>query len=80
MTFFTLSTLVLNFFLSIGKTKLVFVALLAAVGQIAGIWFYHDSLFSVIQISTVVSVFFFVILLLYFGFENRMSILTNKKL
>src|SRR5260221_12658400 len=79
MTFFTLSTLVLNFFLSIGKTKLVYVAFLAAVAQVLGIWFYHDSLFSVIQISTVVSVLFFVTLLLYFGFENRMSIFTTKK-
>jgi O-antigen/teichoic acid export membrane protein len=76
MTFFTLSSLVLNFFLSIGKTKLVFVALFAAVAQIAGIWFYHDSLFSVIQISTVVSVLFFVTLLLYFGITSKLD--TNK--
>lgn len=77
MTFFTLSTLVLNFFLSIGKTKLVLVALLAAVAQIAGIWMYHDSLFSVIQISTVVSVFFFVTLLLYFGITSRIQALSK---
>jgi O-antigen/teichoic acid export membrane protein len=73
MTFFTLSTLVLNFFLSIGKTKLVFVALLAAVAQITGIWLYHDSLSSVIQISTVVSALFFVILLLYFGITSKID-------
>jgi O-antigen/teichoic acid export membrane protein len=63
---FTLASLILNFYLSIGKTKLISIVVLSALAQIIGIWFYHDSLQSTITVSILCSLFFFGSLALYF--------------
>lgn len=66
MTLFTLAYFLTNFFLSIGKTEVVLLPVVAALFQITGIWLYHGSLLNVIEVS-LVSVFVLLIsLLIYF--------------
>src|SRR3989304_10262541 len=49
---FTLDLLIVNFYLSIGKTKAVpYLILLSALVQAVGIWFFHNSLVQVIGVS-----------------------------
>lgn len=61
----TLSFTIINFHLSLRQTKVVLFPLLAALGQIVGIWSFHNSLFSVIMVSVIVSGFLLISLLLY---------------
>lgn len=65
ITFFTLSSLVINYGLSLGKVKVVFFPLIAALAQIIMIWFYHTSLYSVILISAVIAALLLLVLLIY---------------
>lgn len=65
ITFFTLSALVINYGLSLGKVKVVFFPLIAALAQIIMIWFYHTSLYSVILISAVIAALLLLALLIY---------------
>ncbi len=51
MTLFTIASLFLSFQLSLGKTWVVIIPLVAATAQMILIWFYHDSLKGVIFIS-----------------------------
>ncbi|MBI4157235.1 oligosaccharide flippase family protein, partial [Candidatus Woesebacteria bacterium] len=64
-----LSSLFLNFFVSLGKTKIVFVALAAATLQIAGIYFFHGDLKTVILVSISAVSVLFLLLLLYSIYE-----------
>lgn len=64
-TFFTLANLLMSFYLSIGKIKCVFVSLIAAIVQVILIWYFHQSLISVIQISTYVAMGMLIILAIY---------------
>lgn len=66
MALFTLSSLMVNFFLSVGKTYVVLISLTAAVSQAVLIFFFHSSLFQVITISMGISSLLLVILLLYY--------------
>lgn len=70
---FTLASLLLNFYLSIGKTKIISVAVITALSQVIGIWFYHESLLQVISVSILSSLFFFICLAVYFFKETRQS-------
>ena len=70
---FTLSSLFLNYFLSKGTTKVVYLGLLAAIIQIVGIWLFHESILQVISVSIWVSLILLVSLLLYFWYETRLS-------
>ena len=69
MSVYTISYLILNFFLSLGKTRVAIFALIASAIQIFGIWIYHGDLQTVIRVSTVASLFLMVSLVLYF-FSN----------
>lgn len=51
MVLFTLASLVVSFYLSIGKTKVVVLYFLSAIVQIIGIWIYHEDFLSVIKVS-----------------------------
>lgn len=51
MCIYTLSSLIINYYLSIGKTKVVILPVLAAIAQVGGIWVYHHSLQEVIIVS-----------------------------
>ena len=65
ITLFTLSSLLINFNLSLGRTKLVLFPLLAALAQVVIIWAYHATLFNVIIISTVLTSLLLASLLVY---------------
>lgn len=68
---FTLASLLLNYYLSTGKTLVVYFSLIASVGQIIGIWLFHESLFSVLIVSIAVAALLLFSLLVYFGYENK---------
>lgn len=80
MTLFTLSSLIINFSLSLGRTKVVVLPLIAAIAQIVLIWLFHKTLFEVVLVSTCVTALLLVLLLIYssYGskayFNNRPSI------
>ena len=65
MTLFTLSSLLINFNLSLGRTKVVILPLFAAIIQVVAIWFYHQTLFIIILLSTSVTALLLVLLLIY---------------
>lgn len=62
---FTLSVLLINFGLSLGRIKIVILPLLAAGLQIMLIIFFHQSLFSVVFVSTLVAALLLASLLIY---------------
>lgn len=70
MSLFTISSLLVSYGLSIGKTRIVFFPLIASLIQISVIWFYHQSLFTVILISILVSALLLLSLLIYLSFEK----------
>lgn len=65
ITLFTLSSLLVNYSLSLGKTKVVLLPLLAASLQIIGILLFHQSLYTVISISIIVTALLLLSLLIY---------------
>lgn len=66
ITIFTLSVLFLNFFLAIGKVKVVIVPVVTALLQVAGILLFHSSLVEVIGVSLICSGILFTCLLSYY--------------
>lgn len=73
ITFFTLSSLIINYSLSLGKTKVVVFPAIAALFQIVLIWFFHESLSSIIFISIIISALLLVALFIYSIYENRVQ-------
>ena len=67
--FYTLSNLIVNFFLSIGKLKIVIIPILAALIQILVIWTNHDSITEIIQISFYTTLTMFILLIGYTGYN-----------
>ena len=67
---FTLSSLFLNYFLSKGTTKVVYLGLIAAIFQIVGIYFFHKDLQEVISVSIWISLILLASLLIYFGYDS----------
>lgn len=65
MGLFTLSSLYINYGLSLGKTSIVFLPLLAAILQIILILLFHQTLFLVVFVSIIVSALLLVSLLIY---------------
>ncbi|TSC88557.1 MAG: Capsular polysaccharide biosynthesis protein [Microgenomates group bacterium Gr01-1014_7] len=80
MTLFTFSSLLINFHLSLNRTKVVVLPLLAAIAQIAAIWFYHQSLFDVILVSIIVTALLLVSLLIYSTYGNKFNISNSSRL
>lgn len=66
MTMLSLAMLLTQFFLSINKTKPVYLFVLAAVSQAVLIWFFHSSLLMVIQLSILTSSLLVFVLSVYF--------------
>lgn len=64
-SFYSLSSLLLNFYISIKKIKIIVLPVLAAFFQIVFIYFFHQSLLNIILISIVINALLFVGLLLY---------------
>ena len=65
ISLFTLSSILINYSLSLGKTSIVILPLIAALAQIIMIWFFHQSLFIVILISIIVNALLLMSLLIY---------------
>ena len=66
-----LAVLFTQFYLSIGKTKVVFLFCLAALLQAILIWFIHPTLLMVIQVSILSATLLMVALLVYFPYHKR---------
>ena len=67
--FYTLSNLLVNFFLSIGKVKVVVLPLIFAIAQGVIIWFYHKNITEIIHVSLFTTLALFVCLSLYTGYN-----------
>lgn len=70
--FYTLSNILVNFSLSLGRTKVVRLPLLTAILQILALWFWHGSMLQVIQVSLVLTMVLFFALAVYLGY-NRLQ-------
>lgn len=70
ISFFTLSTLLINYGLSLGKSRIVILPLGAAITQIILIWLFHQSLYFVILESTLVCSLLLLLLLIYLSFSK----------
>ena len=66
LSLYSLSFLMVNFFLSLGKTKIVFLPVAAGFLQIVFIFFFHQNIFQIILISMILTTCLFLGLLLYF--------------
>lgn len=73
MTLFTLSSLLLNYFLSLGKVRVFILPLLAATFQVIGILLFHDSLRTVVNISIFATALLFISLLIYLSYANKIN-------
>jgi O-antigen/teichoic acid export membrane protein len=73
ITLFTLSFLIINYGLSLGRTSVVIFPLIAATAQIIMIWFFHKTLFEVIIISIVISALLLISLLTFAIWQRQGS-------
>lgn len=70
--FYTLSNILVNFSLSLGRTKIIWLPLLTAILQILVLWYWHGSMLQVIQVSLVLTVILFFACAIYLGY-NRLQ-------
>lgn len=70
MGLLTLANLFIQYYLSIGKTKIVSLFAIAAILQIALIWFIHPNLQTVIKMSTISAALLTTSLLVYFPYHH----------
>ncbi len=75
--FYTLSYLLVNFFLSLGRVKIVIFPLIASLVQVPAIWIFHKNISQVIQISLVLAGLLFFSLLVYLGY-NQLAVRRSK--
>lgn len=73
ISFFSLSSLLINVCLASDKTKAWIPAIFATVSQLLLVWFYHDTLLSVIYINLGVSISLFLALLVYYSYDKSLS-------
>lgn len=71
MSLLSLSMLLVQFYLSLGKTKIVGLFAFAAILQIILIWFFHANLQMVIQMSIISVALLLLGLLVYFPYHRR---------
>lgn len=74
ITFFTLSSLFISYYLSLNRVSVVMLPLFAAIAQIIGIWLFHRSLFEVILVSCIVTGMLLILLLIYSAYGSKFSI------
>ncbi|OGE33561.1 hypothetical protein A3J19_02365 [Candidatus Daviesbacteria bacterium RIFCSPLOWO2_02_FULL_41_8] len=74
ISFFTLSTLLVSYSLSVGRTSVVIFPLIGAVAQIIGIWFFHISLFEVVLVSCIVTGVLLALLLIYSAYGSKVGV------
>lgn len=71
--FYTLSSLLVNYYLSIGRVKVVCLPMLFALMQVVLIFIYHNSLFQVIMMSLMSSSLLLISLFVYFAYVYQFS-------
>lgn len=71
VSLFTLSSLLVNYCLSLGQTRVVLLPLFAAILQIILILLFHRALYEVIMVSTIISALLLVSLLIYSSYGKR---------
>ncbi|MBU1031782.1 oligosaccharide flippase family protein [Patescibacteria group bacterium] len=74
ISLFTLSSLLINYCLSLGRTKVALLPLVAAIIQIIAITFFHQSLFTVILISIIITALLLTALLIYSTYGKRILV------
>ena len=77
--FYTLSFLLVSFSLSLGKTRVIYLPLVAALAQIPAIWFWHRNLLQIIQISLVLAAMLFFVLTIYLSYNRLAKIYAKEK-
>lgn len=70
MSLFILSSLLINYCLSLDRTSVVFFPVIAALSQLIFICFFHQNLFTIILISVVVTALLLFSLLLYSSYDK----------
>lgn len=70
ISLFTISSLLVNFYLSLGVTRIVVLPFIAALTQAIGIWFFHDNLDMVIWVSVIAALFLLLSLFSSFAFVS----------
>lgn len=71
ISLFTLSSLLVNYCLSLGQTRVVVLPLFAAILQIILILLFHKTLYAVIIVSTIISALLLTSLLIYSSYGKR---------
>ena len=71
---YTVSILLVNFSLSLGKTKVIIFPLTASILQVVFIWLFHNNIIQVIQISFLDSTLMFLGLVLYLGYNRLLKL------
>ncbi len=66
ISFYSVSSLFISYYLSLNQTKVVILPAIAAVMQILGIYTFHDSLYQVVVVCTVISALLLATLFVYF--------------
>lgn len=74
LSLFSLLNIVINFFLSVHKTKIAIPVAIGSITQILGIWFFHKTLFEVLSLSIVIVLVLLIMLLLYYLHGKTQSI------
>lgn len=79
MGLLVLSMLFTQFYLSIGRTKIVLLFAVASVLQAVLIWLIHPSLLAVVQISIVTAALLLISLCVYFPYHHRGDNISHRK-
>ncbi len=65
---YTINNFLVNFVLSLGKTRITILPLIAAIAQITLIYTYHDQLLQVLMSSLIIMTILFIVLLVYLSY------------
>jgi hypothetical protein len=67
---YTQAILLVNFSLSLGRTKIIIFPILAAVGQAILIWLFHSNVREIIQVSLIICTLMFFGEVAYLGYNR----------
>lgn len=67
---FSLCSLIVSLYLSLGKTKVISLVVIFAIIQILGILAFHDSILTVIKVNLASASFLLISLIIYLGYEE----------
>lgn len=70
MAFYTVNYLLVNFLLSVDRTKVTIIPAIATIAQIIGIYIWHNSLMEVVLVNLISSLFVFVTISLYMSYNQ----------